>query len=153
MGTIIRISNGIFTAQYPVMPQEHFNGARAPIERVGMRARYHQEVMVDSGGRQRLMKSLHGLSIEVLVAGQKTQPKRRGVGGLVTVEVKDIFTVDYRGYDVVLMYLLPDMILPHVASRLFPAEVTTPASVIHTSLNGIVPPSIFRKTVGKTGVE
>jgi hypothetical protein len=37
--------------------------------------------------------------------------KNRGVGDLVTVEVKDIFTVDYSNYDVVLMYLLPDMVL------------------------------------------
>ena len=37
--------------------------------------------------------------------------QRRGVDGLVDIQVKDIFTVDYRRYDVVLMYLLPDMIV------------------------------------------
>ena len=37
--------------------------------------------------------------------------KDRGVGDLVKVEVQDIFTVDYGDYDVVLMYLLPDMVL------------------------------------------
>lgn len=36
--------------------------------------------------------------------------KSRGVGDLVNVEVKDIFTVDYSNYDVVLLYLLPDMV-------------------------------------------
>lgn len=37
--------------------------------------------------------------------------QRRGVGDRVRVEVQDIFTAEYRDYDAVLMYLLPDMIL------------------------------------------
>lgn len=53
-----------------------------------------------------------GYELDPRLANQAMQiAKRRGVGELVSVEVKDIFTVDYDDYDVVLIYLLPDMVL------------------------------------------
>ena len=52
-----------------------------------------------------------GFELDPRLAKQAMQiAKRRGVGELVRVEVKDIFTVDYDDYDVVLVYLLPDMV-------------------------------------------
>jgi SAM-dependent methyltransferase len=45
-----------------------------------------------------------------LAAEARKIAQKRGVARLVDVQVKDIFTVDYEEYNVVLMYLLPDMI-------------------------------------------
>lgn len=52
-----------------------------------------------------------GYELDPRLAAEARQiAKKRGVSELVDIQIKDIFTVDYDQYDVVLMYLLPDMI-------------------------------------------
>jgi len=67
--------------------------------------------------------------------------KKRRVESLVRIEVKDIFTVDYRNNTVILMYLLPDMI-----TRLLPQfEQLRPGSriVAHDyEISGIEPDEV-----------
>jgi len=80
-----------------------------------------------------------GFELDPRLAQEARQiAQRRGVGRLVDVQIKDIFTVDYRAYDVVLMYLLPDMIV-----RLLPElEKLKPGAriVAHDyGIRGIVP--------------
>jgi len=80
-----------------------------------------------------------GYELDPRLANQAMRiAKNRGVGDLVKVEVKDIFTVDYSNYDVVLIYLLPDMVL-----RLLPElETLKPGSriVAHDyGIDGIEP--------------
>jgi len=78
--------------------------------------------------------------------------ERRGVGRLVDVQIKDIFTVDYRVYDVVLMYLLPDMIV-----RLLPElEKLKPGSriVAHDyGIRGVVPDKTISFVSNEDNVE
>ena len=53
-----------------------------------------------------------GYELDPRLAAEARQiAKKRSVDRLVDVQIKDIFTVDYRPYNVVLMYLLPDMIV------------------------------------------
>jgi SAM-dependent methyltransferase len=80
-----------------------------------------------------------GFELDPRLAGEARQiAAKRGVDRLVDVQIKDIFTVDYRDYDVVLMYLLPDMIV-----RLLPdLEKLKPGSriVAHDyGIRGIAP--------------
>lgn len=80
-----------------------------------------------------------GYELDPRLANEARQiAKKRGVDRLVEVQIQDIFTADYRGYDVVLMYLLPDMIV-----RLLPElEKLKPGAriVAHDyGIQGVVP--------------